>query len=336
MGIQRRISRLRISVLPDFFLDRIVSVPSLPKLFKQVSVKAASGGGNVRGIAQEELRGGNATNLAFALSSLSAKANLFVVGSAAVRATLSSAPHSCKVRVIEGRPGLTTALEFPFKGKPVNVMISDVGGASSFDGKKLNHADLETLRRSDCIALVNWSANVKGNELARHVFSLSGREKRLHFLDPADIEGAESRVRPLLRRIIAEGLVDVISINENEARILARLLSAGRLPRSYEPREIVKVAHSLQDALRLTVDVHTPIGSASSTGTSVVWAGSLGKVEGYVTGAGDIWDAGDILGHLLGLESADRLRFANACAYLYVTSKKGQTPSLTEVLHFLH
>jgi ribokinase len=336
LGVQQRISKLRISVLPDFFLDRIVSVASLPKLFRQVSLKAASGGGNVRGISQEEIRGGNASNLAFALSSLSAKVNLFCVGNATAQATLSSAPGTCNVRVIEGRPGLTTALEFPFKGKPVNVMLSDVGGVANFDGRKLNREDIETLKKSDCIALVNWSANVKGNELASRVFSLSGRKNRLNFLDPADLAGAEPRIRPLLRRIRDKDLVDVISLNENEARILARILSAGRLRRSYEPYEIVKVARLLHDALQVTIDVHTPIGGASATGESVVWAGSLSKVEGFVTGAGDIWDAGDIIGHLLDFEGSDRLRFANACSYLYVTSRKAQSPSLREVLRFLH
>jgi ribokinase len=250
------------------------------------------------------------------------------------RAVLSTPPAGCKVRVIEGRPGYTTALEFRFKRKPVNVMFSDVGDISNFDGRKLTRHDAMTLRKSDCVALVNWSSNTKGNELARRVFGLNGREDRLNFIDLADVTGAESRVRALARNILDQGLVDVISLNENEARIIARTLSVGGLRRSYDRRDVIRVSNLLHGSLHVLVDVHTPIGSATSTNQGDVWVDSFGKVSSFVTGAGDVWDAGDIIGHLLSFKAEDRLRFANACAHLYLTNKNARLPTLREVAHF--
>lgn len=330
MGLREKISKLEVSVLPDFFHDRIVSVPNIHSLFGQVELKARAGGGNLRGFAQVEVTGGNATNLAFALSSLSVRTHLYCVGNSFTRLVTSGRPR-CQVRIMEGEPGYTTALEFNYRGKPVNVMLSDVGGLSSFDGGKLRPADIRTLEKSDGIALTNWSANGKGNELAKKVFSLKGRKQRLNFLDPADMADAKGRIKILLRDIVDKGLIDVISLNENEARVLAHTLSVAKLRRSYGPRDLVNACNRLHNSLHITVDLHTPMGSATSTSLGGAWAHSFGKAEGFITGAGDVWDAGDIIGHLLHSEVEERLQFANAAAYLYLRRKKRALPTLQEI-----
>ena len=176
MAYSREISKLRVSVLPDFFLDRIVSVPSLKQLFRRVELKAASGGGNLRGFSQIERTGGNAANLAYALAFLSVRTRLYCVGDEHTQTALANHPRTCRVRVIPGQPGYTTALEFSFRNKPVNVMISDVGDTREFDGLRLEHEDIVNLERSDCVALVNWSANRKGNDTRKEGFRLKGAE----------------------------------------------------------------------------------------------------------------------------------------------------------------
>jgi ribokinase len=332
--LERGVSELKVSVLPDFFLDRIIQVPSLDKLFKQAEAKATVGGGNLRGYSQTEVRGGNATNLAFALAALPVRTTLYCVGDALAEAVLMGRPENCNVRLISGRPSFTVALEFPFRGRVVNVMISDVGDVTNFDGRALHQNDIQTLRKSDCIALTNWSANKSGNTLARKVFSLESRKPTLTFLDPADLDGAEGRVEEL-KSIIDEGLVDVISLNENEARILARTLATGRLPQRYTTRDIVRTAAKLHGALHATVDIHTPIGSASASMEEQTWEPALGSLAGFVTGAGDVWDAGDVVGHLMHFSAQDRLRLANASAYLYLSSGRVRPPRLREVERFL-
>jgi len=327
------IPKLKVCVLPDLFLDRIISVPSLSGLFEKAKAKAASGGGSLRGYMQKELRGGNATNLAYGLASLSVNTSLYCIGDAFARAATANAPRNLQVRVIPGQPGLTTALEFPFKARRVNVMISDVGGVADFDGRKLKHNDLQTLKESDCVAFANWSANKSGNFLARKVFAINGRKDRLNFLDPSDLAGAEGRIKPL-KEIIDEGLIDVISVNENETRLLAKSFSTNMLPRGYTPRDVLRTSTNLQNALLVTLDVHTPIGSASTTSEGQAWSPAFRPVAGFVTGAGDVWDAGDILGHLLHVKLEDRLRLANASAYQYLSSGGMRLPTLAELQSF--
>jgi len=334
--LPERISKLRVSVLPDFFTDRILLVPSIRQLSRQVLQKADAGGGNIRELSQTEIRGGNATNLAFALSSLSVKTRLYCVGNNLTRAVIATHPMNCEIRVIEGKPGYTIAFEFRHKGRIVNVMLSDVGDVAHFDGEQLSGGDLNDFGQSDCIALVNWSCNVKGNELAEKVFNLKGRTGRLNFLDPADFSGAEARIRPLVKNIMEKGCIDVLSLNENEARTLARRLSIGILPASYRVKDLRRISAALHETLSVTIDIHTPIGCTSSVGHETYWVDSFGRVGGVVTGAGDVWDAGDIIGHLLSLEGESRLRLANACAYLYVAGKNAEPPNLSSLIRFLH
>jgi hypothetical protein len=50
----------------DFFADRLVHTKSFAGTIGMLSQKTAAGGGGLNGIRQEEVRGGNAVNLAHA------------------------------------------------------------------------------------------------------------------------------------------------------------------------------------------------------------------------------------------------------------------------------
>ena len=320
-----------MSVLPDFYIDRIVTVPSLDTLFSHAKAKARAGGGGLRGYAQVELRGGNAANLAFALSSLTVHTRLYCFGNCIARSLIEKRPRNLHVQFIEGEPGLTVALEYPFRNRRVNIMISDERDLADFDGSSFKRTELQQMSESDCLALVNWSADRRGNELAKRVFSQPSRKKRLNFLDPADLTGAETRLRRL-RKIVKAAPIDVLSLNENEASILARFLSLPKLPRKYERDDIVNIAVGVQSALECTVDIHTPIGSASASDMGYDWVSTPRLLTGGVmTGAGDVWDAGDIVGHLMRFDAERRLQFANTCAQLYLLSGTANHPTLAEV-----
>lgn len=332
--IQEDLGKFSVSVLPDFFADRILYVPSIKKLLRAIEQKAGSGGGSLRGYQQREIKGGNAANLAFALARLGLATNLFIIGDKIATGLMADHPRNCNVRVIEGKPGYTLAVEFPYRGKRVNVMVSDVGDLADFSGDSLSKADLKAIADSDCIALVNWSSNSKGNDLAQMAFSLHKRHDRLNFLDPADLSDTETRIRGLIERVAGRGLLDVLSINENESRILSSSLSTSRLPRDYNAEAVRRIAKSLNDIIGVNIDIHTPIGSASAINGETFWSDVVGKVDGIVTGAGDVWDAGDIAGYLVGIEPEGRLNLANSCAYLYLASKDARPPTLREVFEF--
>jgi sugar/nucleoside kinase (ribokinase family) len=48
-----------------------------------------------------------------------------------------------------------------------------------------------------------------------------------------------------------------------------------------------------------------------------------------------MWDAGDLIGYLLGWDPEQRLRFANAAAGLYVSKEEAQPPELREIIDFI-
>jgi ribokinase len=54
-----------------------------------------------------------------------------------------------------------------------------------------------------------------------------------------------------------------------------------------------------------------------------------------LTGAGDSWDAGDMLGYLAGLGPQERLLFANCCASLYVRDPQGEPPTMNKVFELV-
>ena len=54
-----------------------------------------------------------------------------------------------------------------------------------------------------------------------------------------------------------------------------------------------------------------------------------------LTGAGDVWDAADIVAYLAGLDPIDRLTFTNAASSLYVRHHSAESPNLEEVVQLL-
>ena len=100
------------------------------------------------------------------------------------------------LQIVEGKAGYTTAFEFKEKGRHVNVMISDTGDLNNFNGTRLSQENLESVTQSDIVALVNWAANKKGNDLCEKVFTLAKKNGVKTFFDSSRCfrsEGEASR-----------------------------------------------------------------------------------------------------------------------------------------------
>jgi sugar/nucleoside kinase (ribokinase family) len=87
--------------------------------------------------------------------------------------------------------------------------------------------------------------------------------------------------------------------------------------------------------LPATIDLHSAKFSATlkkkeSTSVETFHVRSL-----RVTGAGDAWNAGNILGYASKLSDECRLALANAVAAYYVSSTKGKHPTRKQLLKFL-
>src|SRR5207245_4871200 len=187
-----------VVVLNDFFLDRIIKIRDLGKLYNQILEKSRLGG-SIRGIPQTDIKGGKATNVAYALAKLGCPVSLITVadraGSKMLKETFSEF-QNVALFVIDGKPGRTTSLEFSNNGDIVNIMLSDLGDNENFGPDKLEPMEQTVLKKADAVIVTNWASNKKGTELSRFAFEKS--KSALHFLDPADIETRQGEFKEAL------------------------------------------------------------------------------------------------------------------------------------------
>lgn len=335
-NLQKRIKSLKpIVVMHDFFIDRIVRLNDLDSLLDEASAKLESGGGSVRGIEQTEIKGGNAVNVAYALAKLGARTSLITMADSYGSGILKNAflPFkNSKLIMTNGTQGYTISLEVPKNKVKANVMVSDVGDTGNFGADKLGRRELSLIHGASAVMVTNWASNLKGTELALKAFK-TARKDALCFLDPADISTRKDDFKNALMKLADH--LDILSINENECRLVLESFGQEALPMSYSGEDVGDAAKKLAEKLSITVDVHTPLGSATSKGSETVFVQSFDVDVSITTGAGDVWDAADIIGYLCKLDASDRLLFANACAALYVSSTNVESPRLKEVLDFI-
>lgn len=331
----------QIVTMPDFFLDRILLLQSQDELFQSIVNKIRVGGGSIREVPTVDRKGGNAANIAYSIAKLGGKVALFTVGDEIARSMIKSTfqkfGENAEVLISEGMQGKTTSLELyenRESDSKVNVMLSDVGDNADFGKARLNTENhMKILNRADAVIVANWASNLRGTELVKFAFESS--PKALHFVDPADFQLRKEEFIEILR--VLSNLIDVLSINENECNTLGSSLGLGTLLpwQSYSRQEIKDAALKLSKKIGISIDIHTKLGSAWSNGKDTEIVPAIRTEIRTLTGAGDIWDAADVVAYLAGLDPIDRLRFANAASSLYVRNHSAESPSLEEVIDLL-
>ncbi len=327
-----------IVVMHDFFIDRIIRLPSQDSLIDILKEKSVIGGGSIRNIPTVDVKGGNAVNVAYCLAKLGAKVNLFTItnsiGSSVLKSTFSPYRKTVNLFLKKGNHGCTTSFEFYNKKNKtstnsfVNIMFSDIGDIANFGPEFMKtRKDLTTLQNSSCIMIVNWASNLKGTQLVTEIFKKSNQI--FHYLDPADIETRKEEFIKLLEKIHKN--LDVLSINENEFNSIMSIINKRFVLYSGYTSDDVKTAVKiLSKRIKIKIDLHTRIGSAWSDGQTVEFVDSMSDPRKIIstTGAGDCWDASNILGYLAGLTNHERLLFANLCASLYIRDASLDPPSM--------
>ena len=295
-----------ITVMPDYFVDRFVRFDSFDQLARAIKTKGIeSGGGSIRGIEQDEVKGGNAVNLAYALGRLGASVRIMAIANGLAAETLKSTFSDMKgvtLYTIDGKCGYTVALEYEEAGRHVNVMVSDTGDLREFDGSKISQWD--AIKNSKIVGVLNWAANRSGNTLCETVFDFAHQNKARTFFDPADITELSHLLAEFKRRVLDRRLVDILSLNENETRVMCKALCNYSLPQDFSEAELVTALKTLCDVSGASVDIHTREQSLSSENGKDYSSVRCHKVEQkIVTGAGDVWDAADLAGYLVGTYS---------------------------------
>ncbi|MEM3755186.1 MAG: carbohydrate kinase family protein [Candidatus Bathyarchaeia archaeon] len=333
--------KLKVTLMPDFFLDHFIILKFPINSFYNCIIKSAKqGGGNIPFIEQEIFKGGNAVNTAFALDGLGASAHLIVKTSKLGYMLLKYFAKHTRIDIshvkVNGKIALTSALEFFLNGRLVNVMLNDSGSVSNFGFNELNRKDKELIKNSDFVCVFNWSQNLKGTDLIKKVFGLlKNFGKGKSYLDTGDPSYRKNEVGNLVK-IMKKPLIDVLSVNENEAFQYALYLDKKLLKYKFNLEEKAFLcAKILHEILKTRVDLHTLKYSASFINGESHIAPSFKVKALRVTGAGDVWNAANIYGEFLKLKPEERLLIANAAACSYISSQTIGTISLKSLKEFL-
>jgi sugar/nucleoside kinase (ribokinase family) len=340
--LQKKPRELTVVTMPDFFLDRLVSLRSELKAFYEDLTRVAKRkGGAIDNIAQEELRGGNAINTASALAALGVNVVPIVctnkLGLQLIRFYLKSRNVDLSHVKLFDDASITTALEFQAEGKKVNVMLREVGSLAQFRMQDVNSDDLEAIENADYTCVFNWVGTRHfGTELAEGIFHhAKTRGKGKTYYDTADPTPNPREIPKLVKSVLCGQDVDILSLNENEAVCYASHISKPAkttgLPFDQRAKEAAK---ALAAHAHARVDLHTTNFSATFAGTREASAPAFNVPVLRATGAGDAWNAGNILADAHQLPNECRLTLANAVAASYISSPSGTHATLKQLAKF--
>ena len=335
----------KVVVLPDFFLDRLIDLNwNFTEFSNLVGDVVEHKGGSIDGISQTDLRGGNAINVASALANLGAKVTPIVCTSRSglqqIKYFFKEVPIDASHIKIREKASITTALEFKNNREKSNVMIRDLGSLTSFGPNDLDEADYALMDSADYTCVFNWAGTLKfGTAFAQAVFDrVKNKGKGKTYYDTADPTPNEGKAAELMETVLKSNKVDILSLNENEAIVYASLIdnNLNHKKMSLEFAELaMEAARVLARHLTARIDLHTTAFSASLKDKREVTVPSFKVKVLRATGAGDAWDAGNILGDRNGLSDECRLLFANAVSACYLSDPEGKHPSWTKLSMFI-
>lgn len=325
----------KVVVMPDFFLDYILTYPgSLQDMTASFAQVAQRGGGNILGWQHTLGRGGNASNVVAQLAKFGCEVVPIIETDALGRTILEHFLKGVDLSHVRtnGTLSRTLSLETSHSGRRVNIMVSDPGSLSQFGPERLTPDDQRVIAEADFVCVLNWNQNLKGTELAEKVFTIAKKGgKATTFFDPGDPATRKGEIMGLNERVLAKGLVDVLSVNENELVHLAEGV-AGDTSDIEGAEDPLFGAAGVFSMLMPRVDLHTPEFSVTFVDGQRLRVPCAKIKPSKVTGAGDVWNAADIFAQGVGLGHKDRLIFANATGATYLEKPGLDPPSLTEVV----
>ena len=325
----------KVVVMPDFFLDYILTYPgTLNELTASFLEVAQRGGGNLLGWAHTIGRGGNASNMVAQLSKLGCEVVPIIETDELGRIVLQHFLKGVDLSHVRttGTMSRTMSFETEHSGRRVNIMVSDPGSLSQFGPEKLSQEDKTLISEADFVCVLNWNQNKKGTELAEKVFSIAKNEgKAVTFFDPGDPALRVGEIEGLNERVLTPGLVDVLSVNENELVHLAKEVAedTSEMEGAEDP---LFGAASVFSMMIPRVDLHTPEFSATFVDGQRLRVPCAKIKPAKVTGAGDVWNAADIYAQGVGLGHEDRLIFANAAGAAYLERQGFDPPTMSEIM----
>jgi ribokinase len=340
----QKLEECKVTVLPDFFLDRLISLDWNPAEFSGLVADVAKRkGGSIDGILQTDIRGGNAINVASALANLGATVTPIVCtnsyGMQQIKYYFKDTAIDASHIKISDRASITTALEFKNNSQKTNVMLRDLGSLVDFGADDIDEKDYATIEDADYTCLFNWAGTLKnGTDLAQAVFGRAKKGRGKTYYDTADPTPNGGDVAGLMENVLKSNSVDILSLNENEAVTYASLLNGslnlgkGRLDFA---ELAMAAARILAKHLPARIDLHTTAFSATLKGKTEVSVPTFKVKVLRATGAGDAWNAGNIIGDRNGFSDECRLMLANAVSACYLSDPEGKHPTVAKLSSFI-
>ena len=335
----------KVVVLPDFFLDRFVNLRWDAQDFSRLIIeKVNRKGGSIDGVAQTDMQGGNAINVASALAHLGASVTPIVCTN---EYGLNQIQHHLKELTIDfshvkirDNASVTTALEFKNQNEKTNVMIRDVGSLANFGPDDLSEIDYAVLEDANYTCLFNWAGTLNhGTALAQAVFNIAKKGKGKTYYDTADPSPNKEGIAELIEYFGKSNKIDILSVNENEAIIFASAIDSSFNDKNRDvsfSELAMQAARILAKRLSARVDLHTTVFSATFKGKHEVVVPTFKVNVLRATGAGDAWTAGNILGDWSNLSDESRLTLANAVSACYLSDPQAKHPSWSKLTSFLN
>jgi sugar/nucleoside kinase (ribokinase family) len=337
--------KLDVVVMPDFFLDRLINLNcDAPHFSSMVANVANRKGGSIDGIAQTDIRGGNAINTASALAALEVKVMPIVctnkLGLQQINFYLKRYRVDTSHIKLSAKASITTALELKTENGKANVMLRDVGSLADFSPSDLTDEDYALIENADYVCLFNWAGTKKfGTELAETVFRRAKTKGKCKaYFDTADPTPNKAKIPELMEKVLKTSQVDILSLNENEAVCYAALLDAeinAKRTRMRFDELAMEAARVLAKHLSARIDLHTTEFSATVTKKHEVVVPAFKVKTLRATGAGDAWNAGNILGDGNALSDECRIALANAVAACYLSDPEGMHPTRQKLVKFI-
>lgn len=330
-------SEIKVAALHDYFIDHFIYMEEdIEELTINVIETAKRGGGNIFRNKQEVIRGGCASNFSAAISQFGVKVKLITfadrIGFEILKRDASKVDLS-NVKICEDQ-AYTTIIESNYHGRKVNIMISYPGILSNFNIDKLDEKDWEIILKSDFVCMFTWNVNLKGNELIEGV-SRRVKENGVGkiYIDLGDPRLRIEDLKNLVNKVMKNELIDALSLNENELNVISKIVFGGEgIESIYEDDKLINLSRELNTRL----DVHTPECSATIYHNKVIRAPCFKVKVLRTTGAGDAWNAGNILGWGSELDDYSRILVANAIAAIYISKEKTEHPNIWELKEFMN
>lgn len=336
--------KFSVVVMPDFFLDRFISLEhALPQFCNLLEKTISRKGGAIDGFKQFEFRGGNAANTASALAALGAEVYPIIHTSRLGKQLLEYylEPLGVDLSYIDasGRLSITTALEFPSENGKINVMLRDLGSLEDFGPANLTEREYRLIEKTDYVCVFNWAGTRRyGTKLAKNVFlNAKNRGNGKTYYDTADPTPNKEEIPCLVNEVLFSDLVDIISLNENEAvwygsQVEPEIANKTNTMRLEELA--MEAAEVIARHVKGRVDLHTTVFSASFKGKTKVVVPTFNVEVLRATGAGDAWNAGNIFADFHNFPDDVRLTFANAVAAYYISNPEAKHPTLKDLENF--